>query len=114
MSRDRAAYMRGWRKRNPGREAKGQHGRHLVRRYGVTAERWDEMLIAQQGRCAVCQNPMTNKKKEPCVDHCHWDDTIRELLCFQCNIGVSHLERPGFVHDAMAYLKRNHPERYLD
>lgn len=65
------------------------------RRYGLTPETWDEMLIAQSGRCAICLAPMRN----PQVDHCHESGHVRGMLCVRCNSTL------GFVHDDTTLLQ---------
>jgi hypothetical protein len=53
---------------------------NLKRRHGITPEQLDEMLTAQQGRCAVC-----NRNIILHIDHNHITGKIRGLLCIKCN-----------------------------
>jgi Recombination endonuclease VII len=63
----------------------------LMHLYGLTVEQWDQMLIEQAGRCAICNEPM----KSPHVDHSHTTGAVRGLLCLRCNTMLGHFERFG-------------------
>lgn len=76
-------------------------GRRLQRRYGITLGEWDEMLLAQSGRCAICADPMTT----PHTDHCHQTGRVRALLCSGCNQGLGNFkDDPERVLAAARYL----------
>ena len=76
-----------------------QCSRMLLSRYGLTRDRFDAMLIAQIGRCAICDKQM----KRPNVDHCHRTGAVRGLLCARCNHLVGHIESPQY-RGALKYL----------
>ena len=90
-----------WRLKNPerGRRLVGRTRRQLV--YGITPERFDKMLIAQAGLCAICS------KAEPLqVDHDHTTGKIRGLLCLLCNRDIGALERlRELLPSVLAYLE---------
>jgi uncharacterized Zn ribbon protein len=81
-------------------------------RYGIVQKEYDELLRAQNGRCAVCGKnnagaTQSGKQKRMYVDHDHKTGTVRGLLCNNCNMAL------GFVHDdpelllkLVAYLRR--------
>ena len=99
------------------------HGRHYnpavarkwclankLARYGLTQERFDRLLEAQQYACAMCKTPF--EEGQPIfIDHdhacCPGEKTscgkcVRGLLCLSCNTSLGHIERK---HDlARAYL----------
>lgn len=76
-----------------------------IQRYGLTLEDWDQMLIAQSGRCAVCNDQFHNDPKEPAVDHNHQTGKVRGLLCNNCNLGLGHFtESAARLQSAIAYL----------
>jgi Recombination endonuclease VII/HNH endonuclease len=62
------------------------------RKFGVTMAQYCEMLLAQEGKCAICRQPETEirngRVKTLAVDHCHETGTVRGLLCVQCNTGI--------------------------
>jgi hypothetical protein len=61
----------------------------LSRLYGLSFETWETMLIAQNGCCASCNDPMIGPK-DPCVDHDHKTGKVRALLCGACNRALGH------------------------
>jgi Recombination endonuclease VII len=105
------AYVRQWRRDNPGYEAPGHDAamaawkaknpeyftnwnrKHL---YGLTPEDYYDLLEAQNYRCAICDEPSDRL----CVDHCHETDQIRGLLCIRCNSML------GFARDNTERLMR--------
>jgi len=71
-----------WSSKNPERQKKLDAKSYLKWKYGLTVERWTSMLIAQTGRCWLCDLPML---ETPCVDHDHVTDEIRGLAHGSCN-----------------------------
>jgi hypothetical protein len=56
---------------------------HLMRKFGITIEQYEEMLANQGGGCAICgRRP---GKISLHVDHDHETGRIRGALCFRCN-----------------------------
>lgn len=89
-----------WKARNP----RAWYASVLRRNYGMTLDEFDAMVLAQEGRCDICNEPMI-KSHEPCVDHCHTAGTVRGLLCAQCNFGLGHFrDRPDLMLRAIDYL----------
>ena len=73
-------------------------------RYGITDAEFDQLLIAQGGKCKVCG---TSKfpYKGPCVDHDHITGKVRGLLCFNCNRGIGAFkEDSSLLKKALDYL----------
>lgn len=66
--------------------------KHLLRTYGITPERYDEMLEKQGHVCAICKRPERIEGRNLCVDHCHSTGEVRGLLCNACNIALGKLE----------------------
>lgn len=67
-----------------------RYGHEIKRRYGCTLEQYNAMLIAQEGKCAICDtmhNPAV-KKGRLFVDHCHETGEVRQLLCSACKLYV--------------------------
>lgn len=67
----------------------------LLRKYGITEQRYNEMLDAQGGVCAICERPP--KGRPLTVDHCHDTGVIRGLLCGCCNSALGLLAENSFV-----------------
>lgn len=87
----------------------------LQRKYRLSPERFDALLAAQGGRCAICRTD------EPaaynwCVDHDHGccpDDyscgeCVRGVLCHECNTGLGKFsDSTDRLSAAIAYLRRS-------
>ena len=70
----------------------------LVRKYGVTQAKYEEMLEKQNGGCGICDaKPM---KRALCVDHDHKTGVVRGLLCRSCNQAL------GKFGDSVESLRR--------
>lgn len=92
-SRYRGAQIRSWRTR-----------------YNLSAEEYDRLCAAQQGRCAICRRPETKlfrgKVLNLSVDDDHKTGRVRGLLCYACNAGIGLLrEDEGIFRAALAYLR---------
>lgn len=80
--------------------------RHLVRKYGVSLADYEEMLLAQGGKCAICGvGEEAQRYGVLHVDHCHRTGNVRGLLCRGCNhlLGVVS-DDPAALARAIAYL----------
>lgn len=58
-----------------------------------------EFYLEQHGKCAVCQRQFEDVMSAH-LDHCHKTDTVRGLLCMNCNVGL------GFFKDNVDLLVR--------
>lgn len=58
--------------------------RRRLRKYGLTQEQYDQLLIQQSGRCPGCDTTDPGAKGW-CIDHCHRSGLVRALLCGRCN-----------------------------
>jgi hypothetical protein len=75
--------------------------------YGVTYERYQEMLNEQNGLCAICRNP-PEQHKRLVVDHDHKSGYVRGLLCEWCNFGLGWFrDDPEYLLNAIEYLKKS-------
>jgi hypothetical protein len=76
-----------------------------LRKYGLSQTRYEQMVIEQGGRCAICKGVPTHPLQ---VDHCHRTGKIRELLCSGCNAGIGRLGDDLIrVQKAVEYLSRH-------
>lgn len=78
----------------------------LKEKYGLSLERWDEMLVNQVGRCDCCGLPFRNSPSEPALDHSHTTGLPRGLICVRCNSAAGVVEAPGLLARVQAYLQR--------
>jgi Recombination endonuclease VII/NUMOD3 motif len=86
------------------------HRNRCVKKFGITPERYEEMVIEQKGVCAICSLPQSVIGKRLAVDHDHsgtHGSWVRGLLCSQCNTALERLDAvPGWTDKALAYLAR--------
>ena len=79
--------------------------RHLVAKYGLTAEDYEALLVVQKQLCALCHQPMLRNKIE--VDHDHVTGNVRGLIHHGCNTALGLLgDTPEGVMAAYEYLAR--------
>src|SRR5271156_6656533 len=85
-------------------------GWRLRNRYGISEERFQEILETQNGTCAICRVPFVGFKEEPKVnrvhiDHDHETHWVRGFLCSNCNLGIGNLKDSiENLQSAIAYL----------
>ena len=80
----------------------------IVKSYGLTLEKYDQILAAQKGGCAICHSKTAKTKRNGrfCVDHDHVTEQVRGLLCAACNRGIGLLQDNAEILDAgAAYLR---------
>jgi hypothetical protein len=77
----------------------------LKRDYGITPEQYEEMLVHQNGVCAICGNP-DKHGRNLAVDHSHETGKVRGLLCTHCNTGIGVLgDTADHLRAALKYLE---------
>lgn len=79
--------------------------RNLRNLYGISLADYEDMVAAQDGKCAICDKEPEKRVLE--VDHCHQTGRIRGLLCRNCNLAIGKLYDSAEVMErALAYLRR--------
>ena len=79
---------------------------HLKRKYGITLDDYEAMLVAQGGGCAICGAPEPDGQSLH-VDHDHDTGAVRGLLCFTCNAGIGMFDHDiDLLSAAVDYLRR--------
>jgi hypothetical protein len=64
------------------------------------------LLVAQNGRCAICKCWPAHPLKDLHLDHCHTKEYVRGLLCISCNTGIGNFKHdPDRLRAAAAYLE---------
>ena len=106
----RQAYQRTYRSLTPTL----QKARALRDSFDLSLDEYRKMLEAQDGKCAICNQPETHKRngklKALAVDHDHKSGAIRGLLCSDCNTGIGKLkDDPAILQSAIQYLTSRHP-----
>jgi hypothetical protein len=85
---------------------------YLIKTYGITLEQYNQMLIEQNGVCAICGQKETRKSKYNkytlSVDHNHKTGKVRGLLCHGCNNCLGTLKDDiKIFQSAIEYLNKN-------
>lgn len=113
-SKDRVAYNRA------NREANRDHhrGRDFQKKYGIDFGQYQQMLIAQKGVCAVCEQPETKMQhgsiRMLSVDHNHATGAVRGLLCANCNMAIGYAcDDVSVLQKAIGYLRRHDPSNVV-
>jgi|SRR5208337_1052546 len=81
----------------------------LWSKYHITLEQYDDLLKAQDGKCAICgvtDNGKTRDGKNDlpfCVDHNHGTGETRGLLCTMCNHFVGLLETKPIRYETVKW-----------
>lgn len=97
-----------WRKDNPDKVSFTNRKSRIKKKYGLTLEQIDLILIAQNNRCAICDVYFPGLKYSPHIDHDHETGKIRGLLCGPCNTSLGLLkEKVALFERAISYLKIN-------
>lgn len=99
-----------WVEKN-GEQAKKNGRRALLRLYGLTPEKYDEMRAAQGGVCWICREDGEEwALRNLHVDHDHATNKVRGLLCGRCNMLL------GYAKDSRELLARSitYLETYQD
>lgn len=92
-------YCKNWFAQNSHKLFMAGRKSHLKHQYGITVEQYEELMIIQKGRCAICQQlcPTGNSLS---VDHHHDSGKVRGLLCRNCNSAL------GYSKENLAILQR--------
>lgn len=85
----------------PEKKAAAREG-HLRKNYGITTEVYDALVKSQNGKCPICGEVPPTKLV---VDHCHATNTVRGLICFNCNIALGFYERLTSRSGLTTYLE---------
>lgn len=86
----------------------------LKRDYGLTPEKYEQMLQAQGHRCAMCGTDKPGGRGRFAVDHCHFTRKVRGLLCNLCNLGLGAFQDDtDLMQKAIEYVKSKGVEHGL-
>ena len=106
-----AEYLKAWKAENHEKVREYK----ILKNFGVTYHKYEEMHKQQKGLCAICQKPelalMFGKEMKLAVDHDHNTGTVRGLLCCNCNRGIGLLkDNPEWLRRAAEYIEKDRPE----
>jgi len=93
--------------------AKANGNRQTIKKYGITVDRFNELLEMQNGKCLICEVDLSHSRTSICVDHDHsccpdskaCGKCVRGLLCHPCNRGLGAFrDSPELLKKAAEYL----------
>ncbi len=95
------------RAKNPLKWKRYQRNLDLLRFYGITEEKFQEMSATQGHCCALCRRHKDQiGGKGLVVDHNHKTGAIRALLCTRCNSGIGTFnEDPELLLKVSEYVR---------
>ena len=114
----RVEYRKNHKEEEKKRYIKNRRKRKLYQRelqlkcsYGITLEQYNQLILHQNGKCAICNNKETSKNcnrkiKKLSIDHNHKTGEIRGLLCDNCNNLLGRAkDNINILQNAIKYLK---------
>jgi hypothetical protein len=100
------ARSRSWVRANPERQKFHQWKHYLGKKYGVTPADYAALMVAQDGRCAICLTSDPAPWDQLSVDHDHETGRVRGLLCMRCNSCLGYVQdSPDLLRKAVRYLE---------
>lgn len=92
-----------WADENPERIKKYDLTKTL-KRYGLTIERYNQLLETQKEKCAICLG-ISKIGRKLNIDHNHKTGEVRGLLCDKCNFALGHFkDNKEYLLRAIDYL----------
>lgn len=79
-------------------------------RYGITLGHFMRLAAQQDGRCAICSTEFPSIRKMN-IDHDHYTEKVRGLLCTPCNTGLGMLGIDGPSSRERVQSVRNYLDR---
>lgn len=74
-------------------------------KYGITEERFWELVEQQDGRCPICLVEFDADGPLMAIDHNHDSNEVRGILCRRCNSGLGvFADSPDRLARALSYL----------
>lgn len=92
-----------------GRYVHQQRAYHVNRKFGITLEQCEAILVSQGHRCAICRGDKPSGRfNQWSVDHDHSTGQVRGMLCNACNLGLGKFaDSPEILEAAAAYLRKH-------
>jgi hypothetical protein len=79
----------------------------LLRKYGLSRDAYDAILLDSCGRCEICGEADSGARPGLSLDHCHTSGTPRGLLCTRCNSTIGYArDSREILASALAYLSK--------
>lgn len=99
-----------WRESHPEEQKERTRSSVLKRKYGITDDIYNKMLMLQDSKCAICGKTYgyiaNGVECRLGIDHDHSDGSIRGLLCASCNIGIGNFyHNKKLLETAIIYIE---------
>ena len=79
---------------------------YVKNRHGLTLQEYEEKLVAQDSKCAICDIALLPYGHGTHLDHNHKTGQLRDFLCTNCNRGLGHFQdSKEFLEKASGYLE---------
>jgi len=91
-----------WAESDPEKAYKSRRNTHLKRKFKITLDQYEAILISQNNCCAVCHKDRSEFDRAFAVDHNHNTNEIRGLLCFYCNFKLVANQTDGSLYRRVA------------
>ena len=79
-------------------------------RYNLTRIDMIQLHEQQDKKCVLCRVPIDlfqgNSTLSGNVDHCHYSNRVRGILCFECNKCLGQIESRIDHSDVLSYIER--------
>jgi hypothetical protein len=89
--------------------------KRLIKLYGITPEKYEEILEEQNYSCAICKIHKNHFVRKLQVDHNHTTGKVRGLLCHRCNTSLGKLyEAKCVLLQMISYITKNEEKSGID
>lgn len=89
-----------WREKNAARVSL----KARLRRYGLSVQQYEAMVLRARGHCECCGDEFT---EEPHIEHNHATKVVRGLVCRRCNYAIAVVEDERLLHHALTWKLRH-------
>jgi hypothetical protein len=96
-------------------EKRNKHyGKFLLKKYGLTWDAHEALILRAAGYCDSCGNQFTGMKTAIHIDHCHTTKDVRGLLCGGCNVAAGNLvDCPDTIFRLIKYIMETRYNPFL-
>lgn len=92
--------------RQTGRKRSKRPMTHIMSRYGITYEEYQQMILQQSEKCVICKVTFAERGMHRVhVDHDHVTGLVRGLLCRGCNMVLHRFVTIETLQAAITYLE---------
>lgn len=85
-----------------------------LKRRAISEADYNEMLVLQGDRCAICRKRMVhfatneNRPRMACIDHDHETGEVRGIICNRCNVALGGFRDSAvLLRAAVRYLEKH-------